>query len=249
MTPASSGFPAAADAWLVPSSKARILAVGKGSAGIATRMLSAGAPVSFIAETAAPLTAIRRRQPAIKVVAAAGAALPFPPNSFDAVVVVQEVESLSAEAASEFARVLAPGGQLGVARTTRDDSVPWVRRLARVLRAHDPTLMASQLVDSLDVLSQCCHFPQVEDRTFRTWVPITRQGMLEMISAAPRLAALPEPEASELLAQVAEIYDSSARQPEPLALPYAVQCWRAEVDHTEFTSQLELPGAGLQILL
>jgi hypothetical protein len=28
------------------------------------------------------------------------------------------------------------------------------------------------------------------------------------------------------------LYDSIARPPEPLLLPYRASCWRAEVDHT-----------------
>jgi SAM-dependent methyltransferase len=249
MTPARTGFPAAADSWLVPASRSRVLTVGRGSAGITTRLLRAGTHVSYITEDVAALAAFSRRQPTVTSIVATGAALPFPPSSFDVVVLIQEVDLLLPSVAAEFARVLVPGGQLSVAHTTRDDSVPWVRRLAKVLQAHDPRLMTSQPVDSLIALTHCSYFPQVEKRTFRTWVPITREGMLEMVSAAPKLAALPEPQAGSLLARVAEIYDSSARQPEPLSLPYAVQCWRAAVDHTEFTSQLELPGAGLQISL
>ena len=35
-----------------------------------------------------------------------------------------------------------------------------------------------------------------------------------------------------LLDEVAALYDSIARPPEPLLLPYRASCWRAEVDHT-----------------
>lgn len=249
MTQTTTGFPATADAWLVPTSKSRVLCVGRSSAGIAARLSASGSQVSFIAESTTELATAQRRFPAITVVAAAGEALPFPPSSFDAVVITQACQLLSLPAAAEFARVLAPNGNLGLAHTSRDDSVPWVRRLAKVLQAHDPALMTGKPISAPGELAACPHFPQVEQHTFRTWVPITRQGMLDMVAAAPKLAALPEPHASRLLAQVAEIYDSSARNPEPLSLPYAVQCWRAVVDHTEFTSQLHLPEAGLQILL
>ena len=80
-------------------------------------------------------------------------------------------------------------------------------------------------------------------------MPITRDGMLNLVSSAPSLATLEISVAEPLLAEVAEVYDSSAPRSEPLLLPYAVRCSRAEVDHTELSSVLRLPEDGLQISL
>jgi SAM-dependent methyltransferase len=249
-TTTGTGFPAAADAWLVPEPDARVLAVGQGSAATAARLLARGAQVTLIEKTAEAIRPAHQRHPDLSVVAASADALPFQPCSFDAVVISQGLHLLAPGLAlAEFARVLAPGGRLGVAYTTRDDSVPWVRRLAAVLQAHDPELMTATQIESLDGLSDSSYFPEIDSRSFRLWVPITRDGMIDMVSRVPKLAELGEPDASALLDKVEEIYDSSARHPEPLTLPYAVQCWRAEVDHSEFTSQLDLTPDGLQITL
>jgi hypothetical protein len=70
-----------------------------------------------------------------------------------------------------------------------------------------------------------------------------------MVSGSPRLAGLGEPEADALLDEVGALYDSSAREPEPLLLPYSVLCWRATVDHSELSAELHLPDDGLQISL
>ena len=35
-----------------------------------------------------------------------------------------------------------------------------------------------------------------------------------------------------MLTEVGALYDSSARPPEPLLLPYRAACWRAQVDHS-----------------
>ena len=37
---------------------------------------------------------------------------------------------------------------------------------------------------------------------------------------------------AKLLAEVGDLYDTSARAPEPLLLPYQASCWRAVVDHS-----------------
>jgi SAM-dependent methyltransferase len=246
----SGGSSMAADAWLVAEPDARVLAIGRGSGALAVRLLTRGARVTLIDKDPAEIRPFRVRHPELAAVAASAEALPFQPCSFDSVVISQGLHLLAPGLAlAEFARVLTPGGRLGVSYTTRDDSVPWVRRLAAVLQAHDPELMTSGQIASLDALADSNYFPEVEDHSFRLWVPITRDGMLNMVASVPQLAGLPEPHASALLDQVGAIYDSSARDPEPLALPYAVQCWRTEVDHSEFTSQLDLPPDGLQITL
>ncbi len=133
--------------------------------------------------------------------------------------------------------MLAPGGRLAVLYTVRDDSVPWVRRLAAILRNFDPDgdVGIAPKLASVAALSASPHFSRVEHRAFRRWVPITRDGMLEMVSNAPNLVNLPDPDASRLLADVEALYDSSARNPEPLLLPYSVLCWRARVDHSELS--------------
>lgn len=245
----SGGFPTAADDWLVPQTCTRVLAIGRTSASFAARLVTRGARVTLIDKDSPAVAALGARH-GFTVVVAAAEALPFQPCAFDAVVIAQGLHLLAPGLVlAEFARVLTPSGRLALAYTTRDDSVPWVRRLAGVLQAHDPELMTGKQLESVDALAECDYFPEIESRSFRMWIPITRDGMLEMISQAPKLAQLGEPQASQLLDQVGSIYDTSARDPEPLSLPYAVQCWRAEVDHSEFTSQLDLPEDGLRITL
>ncbi len=244
-------FPAPALDWLAPSEPGRVLAIGRPSAVTANRLVGQGNRVMLADRAGSAARASRRRYPALQVVAAAPDALPFAPCSFDQVLVAQGMHLLPPGLAlEEFARVLAPGGRLSVLYTVRDDSVPWVRRLAAILREYDPDAMAGgEELYSVAAIAASAHFPVVEHRSFRQWVPITRDGMLEMVSSAPRLAALEESAANQLLDQVGALYDSSARQPEPLLLPYSVMCWRAEVDHSEFSSALRPPEDGLQINL
>lgn len=244
------GFPAAADAWLIPQSNARVLAVGRGTTTMAVRLATRGARVTLVDADVAALLTAQRKAPALSVVGAIGEALPFQPCSFDEVVVAQGVPLLTAEAVlAELARVLVPDGVLAVAHTARDDSVPWVRRLACMLQAHDPELMTSQELSPDDAVPDTPYFPEIEYRSFRLWAPVTRDGMLAMVAGAPSLASLPQPDADALLDQVGALYDASAKAPDPLTLPYAVQCWRSRVDHSEFTSQLDLTDDALHINL
>ncbi len=215
---------------------------------MALRLAGRGAVVTLIDTDDQALGATQRRNHDLAVVAAVGEALPFQPCSFDQVLVAQGMHLLAPGLAlAEFARVLVADGWLAVAHTTRDDSVPWVRRLAGILQAHDPELMTGRAVEPSAALADNPYFPDIEYRGFRQWVPITRDGMISMV--AGRLSALPAAEVAVLLDQVADLYDVSARPPDPLTLPYTVQCWRARVDHSEFTSQLDLADDSLRITL
>ena len=251
MTHRSSGtFPAAAVDWLTPAVTGSVLAIGRPSAGVAARYPDS-IHVVVSDRSPAAVRATCHRYPHFRGVGAAPDALPFLPCSFAEVLVAQGMHRLPPRLAlDEFARVLSPGGRLAVVYTVRDDSVPWVRRLAALLRTYDPDAMsAAAELASVSALTASAHFPHVEHRSFRRWVPVTRDGMLEMVSNAPTLVNLPDPDASRLLAEVEALYESSARSPEPLLLPYSVLCWRATVDHSELSAALRLPEDGLQINL
>jgi len=248
MTTPPTGFPATADAWLVPG-PCRVLAIGRASASAAVRLRRAGCEVTLVEKDPAALASLEGRLGDVSVLAGSADALPLRPAGFDVVLIHQGLHLVAPGLAlAEFARVLAPGGRLALAYTTRDDSVPWVRRLARILQSFDPELMTGRDVASVAALDGCGYFPEVENRDFRMWVPVSRDEMLAMVRRSPRLAGLPHAESVRLESLVAEVYDSSARQPEPLALPYAVQCWRAEVCQDEFTSRL-IDVDGLRITL
>ena len=53
-----------------------------------------------------------------------------------------------------------------------------------------------------------------------------------MVERRPATARLDPAARQALLEEVAALYDSIARPPEPLLLPYRASCWRAEVDHS-----------------
>ena len=243
-------FPSAAIAWLAPPAPGRVLAVGRTSAATAHRLSGQGNRVLLTDRSGSAARAGQNRYPDLIGIAAAPEALPFRPCSFDQVLIAQGMHQLATGLAlDEFARVLAPGATLAVQYTVRDDSVPWVRRLAAILHAWDPGVMtAGEELYSVAAIAASPHFPVVEHRAFRLWVPITRQGMLELVSSAPRLATLERTDADRLLAEVGRLYDSSARSPEPLLLPYSVMCWRARVDHSGLDADLDHTD-GLRITL
>ncbi len=253
MTTSQPAFPAAALDWLLPAphAQARSLLLGRATAPIAVALArrpdAAGAFVAADPSRAGLRTLLAVAPAAIPTVAHP-TRLPFVPTAFDAIFVHQSFHTVAPSVLPEFARVLRPGGHLAISYLTRDDSVPWVRRLAALMQEVDPTAMQGAYgTESVDAVAASPFFPTVEHRAFRLWVPIARVGLLDMV--AKRFPDLEPGRLTALMVAVGELYESSARAPEPLLLPYQVACWRAQVDHDEFTSQLQLPDDGLAIRL
>lgn len=245
----SASAPAALD-WLVEGSRGPTLIVGRPAAAFAAG-LHGRHRLTLVDRDRDAVSDLLRRAPSGVPLVAAAEALPLAPCAFDRVLLAQNLHEFAPGLAlSEFARVLRPGGRIGVSYTARDDAVPWVRRLVAVVRQADPTAMSGDYgIDALEALTASAYFPVVQTRTFRRWVPIDRPGLVGMVGRSAVAQALDGAARDALLAEVGGVYDGAARPPEPLLLPYRLTCWRAEVDHTELTAPLEVPDDGLRIRL
>ncbi|MFV0407680.1 MAG: class I SAM-dependent methyltransferase [Propioniciclava sp.] len=244
-------FPDTAVEWLLPTPREGhpVLLFGQTCAPIAERLAAHRSGLVLADTTRAGVRSLMRRAPHGIPALVMPERLPFIPGAFDGVMLHQNLHTFAGAAiVQEVARVLAPGGQLGVSWITRDDSVPWVRRLMELVRALDPDAMPGDYgTTAIATLVNSPYFGNIEERRVRLWVPVARVDLLDMV--ARRFPTLDPGRRAALLADVGQLYESSARAPAPLLLPYQVACWRAEVDHSEFTSAIELPDPGLPIRL
>ena len=228
--PAAPPFPQQALTWLV---------------GDAAKVLVIGAVPSILRVLPGELTVVDTSLVALArcqgygatLVAASAHALPFEAEQFDACLFVQNLHTVQPQRAfSHIARALRPGGRIATVYTTRDDTVPWVKRLAGLIQTGDPTAMSGNYgADSIKAIKDSHYFPCVEEQTFRTWHPMSRAGLLRMVENRPAINALKEAQRSKLLHDVATLYDSMSRPPEPLLLPYQAHCTRAVVCQDELS--------------
>jgi ubiquinone/menaquinone biosynthesis C-methylase UbiE len=231
---ASTLQPAAVD-WLVGERPARILDLGSGRGAFAATLVDAGHEVFCLDQDPERVATLPGRLGTRLHVAGQVESMPYLSCHFDVVTASQTLHRFAPGlAVTEIARVLRPGGHLGVVFQTRDDTVPWVRRLMGILQRVDPSAMQGAYGDaSVADVGESPYFHSLERRDFRTWVPTTREGLVAMAQRRPAVASLGAAERDELLAEVGALYDTSARAPEPLLLPFRTSCWRAQVDHTE----------------
>jgi hypothetical protein len=102
------------------------------------------------------------------------------------------------------------------------------------MREADPESMRGDYgEDSVEKVAQSQYFGLFERRNFRNWMPITRDGLISMVDRRPAVGQLNPTARDRLLREVGGLYDSSARRPDPLMLPFHTSCWRVEVDHSK----------------
>jgi ubiquinone/menaquinone biosynthesis C-methylase UbiE len=243
-------IPQAALDWLVPGEQREVVTLGAPVAAI-TAGLAAHHHLTLTDRDPAALTALLRSAPRARRVVGQAESMPYGPYQFDIAVAAQTLHTLAPGLAlAEIARVLKPGGLLSIVYLTRDDTVPWVRRLATILQQADPTAMRGGYgAESVAHLTDSSYFPELENRTFRMWVPVTRKALIAMVRARTTLRTSSPETLDELADAVGALYDASARAPEPLMLPWKVQCWRGEVDHSELSRPLIMPDAAVNIRL
>ncbi|WP_439814784.1 class I SAM-dependent methyltransferase [Zavarzinia sp. CC-PAN008] len=123
------GYPAEADVWLTcdlglgPGST--VVELGAGTGKFTTRLVATGATVIAVEPVAAMRAQLAASAPAARILDGTAEAIPLPDASANVVVCAQSFHWFATPVAvAEIARVLKPGGQLGLIWNTRDDRVP-----------------------------------------------------------------------------------------------------------------------------
>ncbi|PZU49683.1 MAG: SAM-dependent methyltransferase [Microbacterium sp.] len=222
-------YPADAVRWLlehVPQG-ARVADVGAGT-GKLTRVVEgllahAGGEVIAVEPDSQMLDALRGLAPGVETLVGTAEHINMPDESLDAVVLGQAwhwVEPVAGSA--EVARVLKPGGTLGLIWNIRDESVPWVARLTQVMKGS----AAEQLLSG-DGPRVEAPFGELERRSWEWKRPMTRAALTSMvlsrsyiITASPDDRARIEREIGALFDEIGAVGEAS------VDLPYLTHAFR-----------------------
>ncbi len=217
------GYPTEAVSWLVGTSPGRVLDVGAGTGKLSSAVAALGHEVVAADPSLPMLQQLRRVVPVARSVVGSAEDLPLPSSSVDVVVAGQAFHWFDADRAlPEIARVLRPGGVLGLAWNYGDIKVPWVRKVLGMVGT-------TEELGSDDPLEGSDLFATSETRVFRHWQHFHRSSLLGFIASHSHAAVLEPDEREELLTKVGDLYDSYGRGPDGMQMPWKLYCFRARV--------------------
>lgn len=215
-------YPAEAVSWLAGGTPARILELGSGTGKLTTPLLTMGHDVVATDPSTSMLAQLRRVASGARTVAGRAESIPLTTSACDVVVSAQAFHWFNRERAlPEIARVLRPGGVLGLVWNTGDFKVPWVRKVLSLIDLFEDEVE--------DPLAGSDLFTTHEHRVFRHWQRFDRETLLGFIASSSASAVRPPDERAALLAEVGAIYDSYGRGHDGMRMPWKATCYRATV--------------------
>jgi SAM-dependent methyltransferase len=218
-------YPVSAVDWLIPGTAKSVLDLGAGTGKLTQLLAARDLAVTAVEPLAAMRDELVATIPSADVRDGSAEAIPLQNKAVDAVVVAQAWHWFDpAKALPEIARVLTPGGTLGLVWNIRDHTVPWVAELDRVLHRH-----SRQEIDSSPPIGT--PFRAAERLEIRWEHPLTRAELLDMVASRSYVITMPAKDRDELMHQVAELLDShlDLRGRKNLTMPYVTRCTRARL--------------------
>lgn len=211
-------YPPEAIPWLVPDRARTVVDLGAGTGKLSRALRAPDREVIAVEPSAGMREEFARVLPDIRVLDGTGEAIPLPDASADALVCAQAWHWVDpARAVPEAARVLRPGGTLGLVWNFRDDSVPWVAELDGLLRE-----IAAPSTDDRGADRVGPPFGPLERRDFRWSHPTGPELIHDMVASRSYVITLEPAARAALLARV----DALVEAHRPEAMPYVTECYR-----------------------
>jgi SAM-dependent methyltransferase len=222
------GPPAAVLDWLLPAGARDVVDLGAGT-GALTRLLTDRVPhVTAVEPDAGMRSVLVRRAPAATAVGATAEALPVADASQDAVLGASMWHWVDPpRAVAEAARVLRPGGVLGVLWTHPDHDVAWVATLWEHVRAGQVPRLAGER--TLGIGADAGFATPQGPHTLRFSVPLDRDALLGFVATFSGHLVLEAPAREAHLRRLAGMLDADPRfaAGTPVELPMVCVAWRA----------------------
>jgi len=200
------GYPADAVAWLVGGAR-DVVDLGAGT-GLLTRSLRGpGRRVTAVEPLPGMLDRLRADLPDVTAVAGSAEAIPLPDESVDLVVAGQAFHWFDpARAVPEMARVLRPGGAVGLVWNQRDEGVDWIRSLWQ----HLPE--SSEGVDTVHVGAVFAtggdRFGTVESFSSQYEQPLDRAALSDLVRSRSYVATMDPPAREEVMSRIGHLLDT-----------------------------------------
>jgi len=215
-------YPPEAIDWLLPPGARDVLDLGAGTGKLTTRLVERGLDVVAVDPIAEMLELLSSALPDTPALLGTAEQIPLPDNSVDAVLVAQAWHWFDLDrAVAEVARVLRPGGRLGLVWNTRDERLGWVKDLGRIIgHENDPFN---------EEVSLPAPFTDVARHHIEWTNYLTPQALIDLVASRSYCITSPAEVRTRTLHQVRELLAThpALANSSGLALPYITVCIRA----------------------
>jgi ubiquinone/menaquinone biosynthesis C-methylase UbiE len=214
-------YPAEAVDWLLPDGAATVLDLGAGTGKLTRALAARGLEVYAIDPSSKMLDQLRVAIPDAIVSVGAAEDIPLADASVDAILVGQAWVDQDA-ALPSVARVLKPGGALGLVWNIRDERVAWVARLTAVMHsAEGEVFLETGHIDRGP-------FGEIESESFEWSRDFTRDDLLDLVRSRSYFITASGEEQASILRGVSELLDTDpdVGGRETWTMPYVTRAFR-----------------------
>ncbi len=218
------GYPAEAVRWMTSPDPVSVLELGAGTGKLTEQLVALGHVVHAIDPDDAMLSRLEQWLPGVRTDLGAAESIPAPDSSYDVVIAAQCFHWFDPEAAiPEIVRVLKPGGRLALTWNQRDERIPWVKKLGRLIGTQH------HAVDPTEALEESMKFIMIESERFKHWQLINRRSIWDLAQSRSDVATLDAESQESLKTELLEFYDGYGRGMDGMQLPYLTRCFRGRV--------------------
>jgi SAM-dependent methyltransferase len=201
--------------WLLQDGARNVLDLGAGTGKLTIRLVERGLDVVAVDPIPEMLEVLSRSLPDTPALLGSAEEIPLPDSSVDSVLVAQAWHWFDPERAiKEVARVLRPGGRLGLVWNTRDERLGWVKDLGRIVgHEEDPFNRRVALPEP---------FTGLERQQFEWTSYLTPQALIDLVASRSYCITSPAAVRSKTLEDVRELLRTHPAlvSATGLALPY-----------------------------
>ena len=147
-------------------------------------------------------------------------------RTFDAVIAAQAWHWVDpVRALPEVARVLTPGGRLGLVWNIRDEREDWVAQLGRTMHRH------GEEADGDPAPAVGRPFAPLQRHDVEWGYHLSRAALVDLVASRSYVITLPEPQRTALLADVRELVNAhpALAGAGEIVVPYVTWCYRTDL--------------------
>ncbi|PLQ00554.1 class I SAM-dependent methyltransferase [Cupriavidus pauculus] len=208
-----------------------VVDLGAGTGKFTRLLLPTGASVIAVEPVDAMRAQLSGKLPAVRAVQGSAESMPLPDASVDAVVCAQAFHWFANPAAmQEIARVLKPGGRLGLIWNVRDESVGWVARLTEIMTPYEGDAPRFYKGDWKKVFPADGFGPLGLTRFPYTHTGAPEQVIVDRVMSVSFVASLPQPEQDAVRARLHAVIDAdpALQGRDAVSFPYSTEAYCCE---------------------